>query len=331
MSDILSPEESVHDLTQEKESELIEELYINLFTDTDDPKPNGVVEYTPLMSLIRRWLTNLPAETELEFVSAIRNLSTVTPIQRWSLFGGSGVGGKFFARLSAVLADMYDIHVAFPPCVIAEHENDKRMFLHDQSGCGFIVDKVSELASESAMNTLDPTGESTLLPFCRAIDGGFPCKARSSLNNNRKANLHCVRQQRASTGEGFAETLEVVLRHVPDMVLLECVTELQESGDDGESDAEYIVNAFRQHNYWALCVQVDARDWGSFVSRIRAYWPALGELKDAPSEDITFFFTKIMNSLKLGKQLPWDPKSEAPWKLQLFVETFLFYSLCVVV
>eukprot|EP00959_Pyramimonas_sp_CCMP1952_P111734 2337054-Pyramimonas_sp.AAC.1 len=64
---------------------------------------------------------------------------------------------------------------------------------------------------------------------------------------------------------GLQTTFGVIDAHAPDIALLECVPSLQQQTDDEpESDATYIIKELSTRGYWAHAAVMDARGHGSF-------------------------------------------------------------------
>lgn len=204
---------------------------------------------------------------------------------------------------------MYQIDIEFTTVVASEKDPDKVRFFQSQFGCDFMVSKVGDCQGEMARRvTSDGVTQSesdSLLPFCRMLDGGVPCTAVTPLSSSRKQNSGCVQRGVASTGVGFKETFGVIERQNPEVVLLECVKTLGETGDNDIPDSEYIVEQFAKHKYWASCVLVDAVETGSYAPRKRFYWPGLSQ-PDAKPVTVSHFFHKILNACKMEKPLPQD-------------------------
>jgi site-specific DNA-cytosine methylase len=189
----------------------------------------------------------------------------------------------------------------------AESNTDKQAFLASQHRFKFLVADVKDLKAHAAVNVLTDTTDSTLLPFARMTDGGFPCVSRTPLSTKRHQNVNCVQEQREATGDGFGDAHACVTAHNQEAVTYECVQQLKQKVDGGMSDAEYICNTLEGSGCWADCETMDARDFGSYPERVRVYWVGLKNLI-GKTADITHFFRRVLNSCKLVEG-PFMPSS----------------------
>lgn len=167
----------------------------------------------------------------------------------------------------------------------------------------YLIADVKELASDSASN-LTQGGEIQLLPFCFFMDGGFPCTSRSPLSSSRAANVNCVQEGREATGEGFRMLWDAIRKHNPQIVNLECVSQLQQTSDGLPSDSDWILQQFRAQGYWAHAEVISAEEFGGPGPRTRLYWTAMRGL-DGDEQEIKHFFNQVLMSCKEHGQV--DP------------------------
>ena len=253
--------------------------------------------------LICRWRESLPPELEVDYLESLRNLQHKSPIERWGLFAGCSVASKFYEGLSSVLRKSANINIAFHTRLLAEKAPDKQQFLMSQHAPPFLVGDTKDLAGEKAVNVASNDADAELLPFCLAADGGIPCVSRTPLSCQRTKNLGCVGDGRGATGVGFADVKNFVKTHNPEQIMLECVTQLGQVPEDGQSDTAYMLSELRTLGYWAHTAHLDAVEYGSYPNRARQYWSALSGLEGSDN-DIAHFFTRLLNAFKLRDSFP---------------------------
>ncbi len=261
-----------------------------------------------LVELVGEWHNQMSPEIEMEFLHAIRNLERLSPIPRWSLCAGCGVGRLFFDALSEVWLKRYEVRVEFRGALYCEINPKKQQFLCTHHPVSFLVSDMKELAKDTAanLNSQQDGQDEEVLPYVLALDCGVTCVSRTPLSGSAQSNMNCVQNGTAATGESFAMCMAAVAKHSPDMICLECVKELAQKsgdGDDQKSDAEFMVQKLTELGYWSQCVVTDAKDWGSFAARRRCYWVGLKGLQGDHS-DIAAHFNSILRGTKLHKELP---------------------------
>ena len=109
-----------------------------------------------------------------------------------------------------------------------------------------------------------------------------------------------MQEGREATGAGFALVRDIICKHCPEMVSLECVVQLNQKTPGQQSDTEYICEALRQMGYWVHTDTLLAEDYGSSGPRQRQYWAALHGLAGDSSE-ILHFFNRVLVGLRCGK------------------------------
>ena len=72
------------------------------------------------------------------------------------------------------------------------------------------------------------------------------------------------------------------------------------------SDGEYLLSEMRETGYWSTSACLDGLEYGSPVSRIRAWWggiegiPTSGRL----ASEAEYFFTRLLKAFKLAEPTP---------------------------
>ena len=252
---------------------------------------------TEMESVICVWLDGLGAGSalDIEFAACMRRFADLTSgkLERWALFAGSGVATYFYNALNKVLQGCYNVSLKSHTVLYCEKDPAKISHLQTQFGPRCVVQDVSELTAHTAFNISSNKPE--LLPYVFLLDGGFPCTSRTPLSSKRKGNLNCVQEERGATGVGFKEIKCVIQKHTPEIIILECVKELtQKDEDESVSDSEFIVSQLEEMGYWVHTDILDAKRYGSYVSRVRSYW--VGILIRGDKNAITHFFNKILVS-----------------------------------
>jgi hypothetical protein len=269
-----------------------------------DADSSSWIPTTWMEKLISKWHDSLPPDLEVAYLESMRNIQDKSPIERWGLFAGCSVASKFYSGYSSVLRHTANIHITFHNSLLAEKVPAKQAFLKCQHApLSVLVGDTKELLGEKAVNLTSTGTNAELLPFCLSLDGGIPCVSRTPLSCNRTKNLGCVGDGRGATGVGFADVMNIVKTHNPEQVTLECVKQLGQVQDDGQSDTTYMLSEFRAAGYWAHTAELDALQYGSPANRIRQYWIALMGLEGSDNE-IAHFFTRLLNGFKLRDPFP---------------------------
>ena len=132
---------------------------------------------------------------EIDYLRGIHNLTKVSPMARWCLFGGSGIAALIYRSLTKVWKHLYGIDIVVHTKLVVEKSHKKQAFYRSQHGADyFMTDTVSECASESAKNQNSLGAEKELLPPCLMWDMGVPCTSRTPQSSKAKQNLGCVQQ-----------------------------------------------------------------------------------------------------------------------------------------
>jgi len=237
---------------------------------------------------------------EVDYVSGMRNLESVSPIPRWCLFTGSGIGSRMLEALSTVLKSRYGIDVVFDDVLMAEKHEGKQIWIEDQFDPSFLCPDVKDLVQVSAKNITMEDAPQTLIPYGMVGDGGITCTSRSSCNRNRSLNKDCVQQGREATGEAWQAVESAVVKHDTEVLLTECTNDLDKHGElPGITDAEFICERLMAHSFWVHKEEINPTDFGSRAPRPRLYWAAIRGLM-APHPTVTLFYRKVLNALKVS-------------------------------
>ena len=97
--------------------------------DPTEPTMEDPTKPPSLYVRVKQWhmaMAQISPGLELQYVEGIRMLELISPISKWSLFGGSGVSLQLVDVISAVWQELYDVNVVFVCAVFAEHDNDKQ-------------------------------------------------------------------------------------------------------------------------------------------------------------------------------------------------------------
>lgn len=203
---------------------------------------------------------------------------------------------------------MYSLHIDFHTTLMCELSEEKRSFLIRQHRPDFMVRDMHELALDDAYNVVSALDKSDreVVPHVVGLDVGIPCVSRTPQSSARAANVNCVQQKRAATGEGWSAAWAAVVRHNPSWVIVECVKELGQKCGDGPSDSEYILAELASKGYWGHCETLNAKDYGSAAPRIRMYWAGIQMPPEVDRQQCDVFFTQVLSGLRLKSQIPVD-------------------------
>ena len=126
----------------------------------------------------------MSGEMEMEFLHAIRDLESISPIPRWSLCAGSGVARLFFDVLSDVWASRYNVNVQFRAALYCEINPKKQSFINWQHEPTWLVSDMKELAADSALNinSMEEAQSREILPYVVSLDCGVIYISRTRLS-----------------------------------------------------------------------------------------------------------------------------------------------------
>eukprot|EP00974_Lingulodinium_polyedra_P102356 9911840-Lingulodinium_polyedra.AAC.1 len=96
------------------------------------------------------------------------------------------------------------------------------------------------------------------------MDAGVPCTSRTPLSSKSAVNINCVQAEKEATGLGFKGVKHAIARHVPQMIIMECVTQLASKSEGGKSDAEHVCDVLRGMGYWCHTDALLASEFGAF-------------------------------------------------------------------
>lgn len=223
---------------------------------------------------IAQWIRQMPSDMEVMFLESMQRIAVASPITRWSLCAGCGIGSRFYTALSAVLKGMYALSIDFGAVLYSELHPDKAEFLTVQHDVPLLVSNMDHLKGFDATDHRD--GNTRILPNAIGFDAGFPCVSRTPQSCNRARNINCVQEARERTGEGWAMVHAALKAHCPQFAVFENVKELgHKVADDRASDAEYICEQLAADGFWAWSDVLEAEDFGSYGPRTRMYWCAI--------------------------------------------------------
>ena len=259
---------------------------------------------TPLQKSLWRMHEEMSPEVEMEFVQGLRAVAEACAgsggqVERASGCSGCSIASKVRQMLEAIWESRYGIVLKYVDVVAAELNEDKRRFIMKQHRLPFIAKDVQDLTKSVCRNTV--TGEDELVPFFRALDTGIPCVSRSPANCHASQNVGCVQEGRSETGIAFQSVLQVWDACKPEETMIECVVGLasKDAKDPNKpSDAEWMVEEFKQRQCWATVQQSNAIEFGSPVPRERLYWGILKGVKPEFHDAVGQHFTRVLNACK---------------------------------
>ena len=235
----------------------------------------------------------LPPDLEIAFVAGLKAMarrSEDTPVAEACGFGGCHISGLAMRKALEVWQERYGIRINHRVLVLAERVRWKRQFLHSQFEFPFLLEDVSEMSRNKAVNLV--LGREELLPRCDGFDGGFTCASRTKLSSKCSENIDCVQHGSAETGIAFSLCDRAIEHNSSEKVSLECVY-LGSKGETTEkSDEEWIVERLEVRGLCSWSVTSNASAFSSPVDRVRTYWGAVKlKVKDTGPAATTFFLS----------------------------------------
>ena len=116
-------------------------------------------------------------------------------------------------------------------------------------------------------------GDYIAVPAVEVLLAGPMCSDRTPANRQSAGAKGCVQAAKGRTGSTFGYALDYVRAKRPQLVIMENVKELHESGVVG-NDADWVVSKFEEMRYQAKHTTMQAREYGSFPKLLRMYFVA---------------------------------------------------------
>jgi len=259
-------------------------------------------EVSPLAEATCLWheAMTMQPDTHVEFLDALRGFARrVNGVCKvGTLFSGSDMIKPVFHALSDYWKYTYDVSVRFEFLFAAERDELKQSFLHDHGEAQLIFRTAEDCLEAVAENCI--TGEQVVVPWVHWLWAGFPCVSKSKANTSRGQHKNCIRDATGDTGVGFSTVVKYVEKARPLIVSLENLVTLMD-GDVGESDSDYMCDAFRSMSYWPRCFAVEASEHGSPATRERAYWINVADKQDG-DDSLALFLSRCLVATKLHYQ-----------------------------
>ena len=254
---------------------------------------------------ISTWFKSMGTAIEMACVHALRQLQDLDWSYQWALCAGTGIACKFYTGLANVLRGAYDIELQFGCRVFCDMKKDRQHFLRSQhselsSGHAMLVQTLKELSADKAHDLMSPAGSSKqLLPYMHWVDAGIPCHSVVSNNMHAAENVGCVQRGESSTGIAWAEIDKAISVQGPAGGQFECSDRLNRQDVElVETDGKHILKTLVGRFGWAIMDSSDAKSWGSYPGRWRAYWGALALHRELPHELPACVFHRILTAMK---------------------------------
>ena len=131
----------------------------------------------------------------------------------------------------------------------------------------------------------DVSGSQQRVDTVSVLIAGFSCKDASMLNVHHKKRKDCIKSGEGTTGSTFSYLLNVVKQQQPLLVILENVASLNNPGENGQSNLDYVKEAFAAIGYEFVWRIFDAADVGAPSRRRRLYMTAYKACQALVEED----------------------------------------------
>ena len=265
-------------------------------------------------SLESQWLANFKA-----FVHANEGV-----IKVGSICSGCDIMFAVMKALAEYVAAEYDIHVKFQNVFQCESDPDKRANLMRQSPAECVFASADELGRPSAYDLRSQSMQ--LVPWVSVLTAGFPCSSRTKLSCRSSQMKGCVRDGVGSTGSVFHDIFNYIKQNRPQVLLLENVAGLQETNEDGNSDAGFIMNCLSDQKYSCVMLDLSAAAYGSLANRDRLYFVAVSKPDDKAGS-----LKGLMMDLASSMQIPrFDAASFVCTQVEVWrLNCLRFESMCV--
>ena len=131
----------------------------------------------------------------------------------------------------------------------------------------------------------DVSGCKQAVECCSVLIAGFSCKDASTLNTHHKERKDCIRSGEGTTGATFWHLRNIVKRQQPLLVIMENVPSLSSAADCGQSNLDFVREAFAEIGYKFVWRIFDATDVGAPARRRRLYMTAYKASQALVEED----------------------------------------------
>ena len=225
-----------------------------------------------LPSTMYLWMSVLPAPMHDRLLRMLRNCKE--RLGEAPALGTACSGTDLIAKVVKVwdiILEEHGLKFGFVSQFATEMDEKKQAWIcHHHPELRSLFGLCSDLARNMA--TCLKAGQRVVVPYVDVFVAGFSCKSRSSLNKNRKKFLNCIQEQTpCATTDTFEDIWGYIASARPNVVVLENVKNLTDAHGADQSDAEYIVDRFRTHGWWAHIFIMHADEFGSIARRERMY------------------------------------------------------------
>ena len=218
-----------------------------------------------------------------------------------SLFTGSGMDTLcLLLGIEAPARDKFQLNMSLKMQYACDNGFIQERFITEAFPelCHFF-ETVAELKKDTAY--CRKMQKRVIIPFTQLLVWCFVCKGSSKANN--RPVKHGVQKGIGSTGESFAEAMEVVRRHRPPYMIIENVPALlntvtkEDDGTISVSDAKFVEESIESEGYWIKGFVVEAYDHSSKAVRKRLKWACVEE--QVRSRTREQYMKTVLVSLKL--------------------------------
>ena len=233
-----------------------------------------VPRMTPLRIALMVWQCHLPTPLRRSMVESFHNLSGRTIIFG-TMYSGTDIVAKAMHALSAHLAAEHKVQVNFESAFMCEQDPKKRAFLAQQfPDRGMLFEDAANLAKAARVKDVI-TGKWCNVPSTSWLIGGFSCVSKTPCNNSRAKHRNCIADSStAETAVTWQHISDYVDRVSPPVVLMENVVQLAGQGE-ANSDLNEIMKSLTSRSYAVREFYIEAKDYGSIVSRNRLFIVAI--------------------------------------------------------
>ena len=253
---------------------------------------------TPLAEAAGHMLSKLGSSAIFSLVPYLHRREAQGPMTVGTACSGCDVILLVLDVLEEQFQEHFDVRLKFKHLFAVEIDLRKQEFLRSQwPETELMFEDVADLNWDSALDVI--SGRNKIIPHVDLFAAGFSCTARNRLNVHSKQNKDGLQRDAAdATAMTWRGVRTYIQKGRPKLVLLENVTELDQSDTD-VSDASYILDFLRSEGYTAATVRLQARDHGSFPSRLRLYFLAVQGLGRSPGT-----FLDVVRSMRIEEKAP---------------------------
>lgn len=210
------------------------------------------------------------------------------------MFSGCDIIQHVLTALFDVVHQRYDLQVPFEMEWLCESIPAKQEFLLNQHESQLLFRDAAQVATLFAHDVVSKG--MCAVPYAELLVAGFPCTSKTSLSSLAPGMKSCIRNGEGTTGQGFTNVVQYAKESKPRRIILENLANLAVDSEGGESEMDFMKASLISLGYSCSHYVFDAREYGSFVPRERAYMVASLD----GSIETTDMFLKVLLATATG-------------------------------